>query len=71
MEDNSKRFKGTYFISSTGMISAICEFGITSIFTLFLLYVLHFSTPLASHTFAYYYGFAYTIPMIIGYVSDT
>lgn len=71
MGDNSKRFKGTYFISSMGLISAICEFGITSIFTLFLLYVLHFSTPLASHTFAYYYGFAYTIPMIIGYVSDT
>lgn len=70
MGKNRKNFKGTYFISSIGMISAICEFGITSIFTLFLLYVLHLSTPLASHTYAYYYGFAYTIPIFIGYISD-
>ena len=65
-----KKFKGTYFISSISLTSAITEFGISSIFTLFLLYVLHFSTPLAANAFSDYYGFAYSLPILIGYISD-
>lgn len=65
-----KKFKGTYFISSISLTSAIAEFGITSIFTLFLLYVLHFSIPLASQTYAVYFGFAYILPIFVGYYSD-
>lgn len=65
-----KKFKGTYFISSIAFTSSIIEFGISSIFTLFLLYVLHFSFPLVSKTFANYYGFTYFLPIIIGYLSD-
>lgn len=70
MSKISDKFKGTYFISSISITSAICEFGISSIFTLFLLYVLHFSIPLTSKTYAYYYGFAYILPILIGYISD-
>ena len=65
-----KKFRGTYFISSISLTSAITEFGISSIFTLFLLYVLHFSTPLAANAFSDYYGIAYLLPVIIGYISD-
>lgn len=65
-----KKFKGTYFISSISLTTSITEFGISSIFTLFLLYVLHFSMDLTSHTYSYYYGFAYALPILIGYISD-
>lgn len=70
MDKNRKKFKGTYFISSISQTSSICEFGISSIFILFLIYVLHFSIPLTSKIFAYYYGFAYIIPILIGFISD-
>ena len=70
MSREAKNFKGTYFISSISLTSAIAEFGITSIFTLFLLYVLHFSIPLASQTYAVYFGFAYILPIFVGYFSD-
>ena len=65
-----KKFKGTYFISSISLTTSITEFGISSIFTLFLLYVLHFSMDLTTHTYSYYYGFAYALPILIGYISD-
>ncbi len=70
MSEIGKKFKGTYFISSISLTSAIAEFGITSIFTLFLLYVLHFSIPLAAQTYAIYFGFAYILPIFVGYFSD-
>lgn len=70
MSEIGKKFIGTYFISSISLTSAIAEFGITSIFTLFLLYVLHFSIPLASQTYAIYFGFAYILPIFVGYFSD-
>lgn len=70
MSKESKNMKGTYFISSISITSSIVEFGIGSIFTLFLLYVLNFSMPLTSKVFAYYYGFAYLLPILIGYISD-
>lgn len=70
MSENKKKYKGTYFISSISLTSAIVEYGISSIFILSLLYVLHFSTPLASQTYAYYYGLAYLLPILIGYLSD-
>ncbi len=65
-----EKFKGTYFISFISITTAICEFGISSIFILFLLYILNFSHPLASETYAYYYGIAYLFPIFIGYLSD-
>ena len=61
-----EKFKGTYFISFISITTAICEFGISSIFILFLLYILNFSHPLASETYAYYYGIAYLFPIFIG-----
>ena len=70
MTSEGKIFKGTYFISLVSLTSSIAEFGITSIFTLFLLYVLHFSIPLASKTYAVYFGFAYILPIFVGYYSD-
>ena len=70
MGENKKKYKGTYFISSISLTSAVVEYGISSIFILSLLYVLHFSTPLASQTYAYYYGLAYILPILIGYISD-
>ncbi len=70
MSERSNKFKGTYFVSSISISSAICEFGISSIFTLFLIYVMHFSLPLTSRTFAYYYAFANLLPILIGYISD-
>ena len=70
MGENLKKFKGTYFISSISQASSLCEYGISSIFTLFLIYVLHFSIPLTSEIFANYHGFAYLVPILIGYFSD-
>ena len=70
MGENNKKFKGTYFISSISLTSSLLEFGISSIFTLFLLYVLHFSIPLTGRFYAVYYGFAYLLPILIGYISD-
>ena len=70
MGKENKNMKGTYFISSISITSSIVEFGISSIFILFLLDVLNFSMPLSSKIYAYYYGFAYLLPIIVGYVSD-
>ena len=70
MSKDGESMKGTYFISSISTTSSIVEFGISSIFTLFLLYVLDFSIPLTSRVYAYYYGFAYLLPILIGYISD-
>lgn len=70
MSEKSNKFKGTYFISSISIFSSICEFGISSVFTLFLIYIMHFSLPLTSRTFAYYYAFANLLPILIGYISD-
>ena len=70
MSKDSKNMKGTYFISSISITSSIVEYGISSIFTLFLLYVLNLSMPLTSKVFAYYYGFAYLLPILVGYISD-
>ena len=70
MSKDGKSMKGTYFISSISTTSSIVEFGISSIFTLFLLYVLDFSIPLTSRVYAYYYGFGYLLPILIGYISD-
>lgn len=70
MCEKSNKFKGTYFVSSISIFSAICEFGISSIFVLFLIYIMHFSMPLTSRTFAYYYSFANLLPILIGYISD-
>ena len=70
MSKDSESMKGTYFISSISITSYLVEYGIASIFTLFLLFVLNFSIPLTSRVYAYYYGFAYLIPILIGYISD-
>ena len=70
MSKDRKSMKGTYFISSISTTSYLVEYGILSIFTLFLLYVLDFSIPLTSRVYAYYYGFAYLLPILIGYISD-
>ena len=70
MSKDRESMKGTYFISSISTTSYLVEYGILSIFTLFLLYVLDFSIPLTSRVYAYYYGFAYLLPIIIGYISD-
>lgn len=65
-----KKFKGTYFISSISFTTMAVEFGISSIFVLFLVYVLHFSSPLAANIYSYYYGFAFLLPILIGFISD-
>ena len=70
MSEESKNMKGSYFISSISITSSIAEYGISSIFVLFLLDVLNFSIPLSSNIYAYYYGFAYLLPILIGYISD-
>lgn len=54
MGENNKKFKGTYFISSVSLTSTLLEYGVSSIFTLFLLYVLHFSIPLTGRFYDYY-----------------
>ena len=70
MSKDRESMKGTYFISSISTTSYLVEYGILSIFTLFLLYVLDFSTPLASRVYAYFYGFAFLLPILVGYISD-
>ncbi|MER2014206.1 MAG: MFS transporter [Methanobrevibacter sp.] len=70
MSKDRESMKGTYFISSISTTTYLVEYGVLSIFTLFLLYVLDFSIPLTSRVYAYYYGFAYLIPVLIGYISD-
>ena len=70
MGKNRENMRGTYFISSISTTTFLVEYGISSIFTLFLLYVLDFSIPLTSRVYGYYYGFAYLIPILIGYISD-
>ena len=70
MSKDRESMKGTYFISSISTTSYLVEYGVLSIFTLFLLYVLDFSIPLTSRVYGYYYGFAYLIPILIGYISD-
>ena len=70
MGKNRENMRGTYFISSISTTTFLVEYGISSIFTLFLLYVLDFSIPLTSHVYGYYYGFAYLLPILIGYISD-
>ena len=70
MAKDNRNMKGTYFISSISITPAIAEFGISSIFILFLLNVLHLTIPLTSTIYAYYYGFAYLLPILIGYIAD-
>ena len=70
MSKDRESMKGTYFISSISTTSFLVEFGVLSIFTLFLLDVLNFSIPLTSRVYAYYYGFAYLLPILVGYISD-
>lgn len=70
MSEENKNMKGTYFISSISITSYMVEFGMSSVFILFLLYVLNFSMSLSSTVYAYYYGFAYLLPILIGYISD-
>lgn len=65
-----ENMKGTYFISSISTTSYLVEYGIASIFTLFLLFVLDFSIPLTANVYAFYYGFAFLLPILIGYISD-
>ena len=52
------------------MTSSLTEYGISSIFTLFLIHVLHFSIPLSSSMYSQYYGFAYILPIFVGLISD-
>lgn len=66
----AKPKKGTYFVSSLAMTSSLTEYGISSIFTLFLIHVLHFSIPLSSSMYSQYYGFAYILPIFVGLISD-
>ena len=68
--DASETKKGTYFVSSLAMTSSLTEYGISSIFTLFLIHVLHFSIPLSSSMYSQYYGFAYILPIFVGLISD-
>ena len=70
MSKEKENMKGTYFISSISTTSYLVEYGISSIFTLFLLFVLDFSIPLTSRVYAYYYGFAFLLPIFVGYLSD-
>ena len=60
----------TYFISSLAITESLIEYGISSIFILFLLHVLHFSVHLSSSTYSQYYLFAYTLPIFVGFISD-
>ncbi|WP_292752440.1 hypothetical protein [Methanobrevibacter sp.] len=46
-KDMSETKKGTYFVSSLAMTSSLTGYGISSIFTLFLMHVLHFSISLS------------------------
>lgn len=69
-DDASETKKGTYFVSSLAMTSSLTEYGISSIFTLFLIHVLHFSIPLSSSMYSQYYGFAYILPIFVGLISD-
>ena len=69
-KDESEIKKGTYFVSSLAMTSSLTEYGISSIFTLFLIHVLHFSIPLSSSMYSQYYGFAYILPIFVGLISD-
>lgn len=69
-KDASETKRGTYFISSLAMTSSLTEYGISSIFTLFLIYVLHLSIPLASDMYSNYYAFAYILPIFVGLISD-
>ena len=70
MGKERKNMKGTYFISSISLTSYSVEYGISSIFTLFMLFFMNFSIPLTSTVYSYYYGFAYLLPILIGYISD-
>ena len=69
-KDTNETKRGTYFISSLAMTSSLTEYGISSIFTLFLIHVLHFSIPLSSSMYSHYYGFAYILPIFVGLISD-
>ena len=69
-KDASETQRGTYFVSSLAMTSSLTEYGISSIFTLFLIHVLHFSIPLSSSMYSQYYGFAYILPIFVGLISD-
>lgn len=60
----------TTFISSLAITESITEFGISSIFSLFLMHVLHFSIHLSSTTYSYYYSIAYILPIFAGLISD-
>ena len=68
--DANETKRGTYFVSSLAMTTSLTEYGISSIFTLFLIHVLHFSIPLSSSMYSQYYLFAYTLPIIVGLISD-
>lgn len=70
MSKERKNMKGTYFISSISLTSYSVEYGIVSIFTLFMLFFMNFSIPLTSTVYSYYYGFVYLLPILIGYISD-
>lgn len=70
MGKESKNMRGTYFISSISLTSYAVEFGILSIFTLFMYFFMNFSIPLTSTVYSYYYGFAYLLPILTGYVAD-
>ena len=70
MSKNKKNYKGTYFLSSISLTSTLVEYGISSIFVIFLMNMLHFSFDLTSETYAYYYSFAFFLPILIGYISD-
>ena len=67
---NKYKFRGTHFISYLSIAPAIIEFGLSSIFILFLLHVMHFSIPLSSQTYSFYFGGMYLISIAIGYISD-
>lgn len=66
----AEKFRGTYFISSIALTTAVGEFALSSIFILFTFYVLHFSMDLSAESFSCYYGIAYLLPILIGYISD-
>ena len=66
----SETNKQTYFVSSLAVLESLTEFGISSIFILFLLHVLHFSIPLSSGVYSNYYVLAYILPIFVGLISD-
>ena len=70
MSKENQNMKGTYFISSIATVTYIVDCGVSSIFILFLMDVLNFSMPLSSKIYAYYYVFAFLLPILIGYISD-